>query len=113
MSVLQGTPPAGGAPVGSFGRHAVQDIAPAGSAYLVPAIHITARPNVNAYVDMTGAMVYQLQAPGEGFTITPPDRLLTLGNINETIGAPPKPGDPLWPGYVMGAPAQDKNERKA
>ena len=107
---FQGTPPAGGAPTdGTFRRHDVQAKAPTGAAYLVPAILIQGRPNVNAYVDMTAAMVYMVQAPGSDFDVLPPDQLLTLGVPTEQIGAPPKPGDPNWPGYVMGAPADKGN----
>ena len=97
--------PIGGTPVGSFGRLDARGIAPAGAVYLVPAIQIANRPDVNAYVDVTGAMVYQLQKAGASFNVTSPDRLLTLGQINDKIGqGGTKPGEPLWPGFNIGSP---------
>jgi phage tail-like protein len=110
ISITEGIPPAGGSTTGWDARHVVQDIAPTGAVYLVPAVYTTARPDTQAYVDMTAAMVYVIQEPGSGFTVTPPDHLLTLGDPNEKIGAPPDPGDDTFPGYVMGSPAE-KNTR--
>ena len=104
ISQLEGTP-VGGSP-GTFTRFAVSDTAPEGAVFMVPAIHIHSRPTTAAYVDMTGAMVYLLVPAGAGFKVTPPDRLLTLGEANETLGVPPKPGDANWQGYVLGSPIE-------
>ncbi len=106
ITTQEGTPPPGGTKLDWTSRHVVQATAPTGATYLVPAILIQLRPNTAAYVDMTAAMVYVVQEAGTGPTVTPPDQLLTLGDPNEFIGAPPKPGDPTFKGFVMGTPLE-------
>lgn len=102
VAVTSGIPPSGGTTTGWDARHRVQDTCPDDAYYMVPAIHIPGRGAT--YVDMTAAIVYLVQRPGQGLTVTPPDRLLTLGDPNERIGAPPDPGDPGFTGFVMGKP---------
>lgn len=115
VGVTVGTPPLGGqATDWSADRYSIQDTAPEGAYYLVPAVYITGRTN-NDYVDIASMVVYTVTEPGTGGAVSPPNQLMQLGTTggDDLIGepvptdpAPPAGGGPPFQGSFLGSPAQ-------
>lgn len=84
----------------------VQAIAPTDATYMVPALYFTSRvagahPTRSAFVDIAGALAYQIDTAGSSISVTPPDRYLTLGDPAETLGVF-DPAHPDTTGYLLG-----------
>ena len=96
-------------PDNNWNLFSVQGTAPANATYAVPVIYFTSRPAVpssgtySIYIDIAGASLYLL-GNDAAVNVAPPDSYLTMGDPGEKIGAPPKPGDPTFKGFILGTP---------
>ena len=97
------------ATVGAWKNYFHQGVAPPGAIYMCPALYFEGRAagpvGRSAFIDLAGAMVYevdQVSAPKEYIS---PDKYLTLGDDEEVLGIEVE-GDEDSTGYILGNPRQ-------
>ena len=98
------------ATVGGWKNFFHQGVAPPGAIYMCPALYFTGRaavvdsPERSGFIDLAGAMVYEVDQVSVPRNYIAPDKFFTLGDAEEVLGVETEiEGDEVG-GYILGNP---------